>query len=259
MTLEIANVTKDRPDLYPLLDKAYHDIYVPAFPDDDERDSLEKIKDIIEGRLPKVGIAVNLLGENLDDPDPAKRVIKGIGIAYYYEPQNVGLLAYNAIAPEHRERGLGKILVQSRIQSLKKLAKKAGKELGGVFIEVNDPKKVSPETDSMDPAKRVKIFQEWGAVPVPIDYVQPPVALEGCYCESLMLMNYPLDGKYAGKKEVEGFLRGIFREFRSDRKPDQDYFFKKMKKELDGVQIGPHAENNDPGYTKGAPDFKFLP
>lgn len=257
MVLEVANVTKDRPDLFPLLEEAYNTIYMPAFPNPDSRESLEKFQKAIHGGIPKVGIAVNILGENLNDPE--KRVLKGISVAYYYEPQNVGMLAYNAIAPQHREKGLGKIMVQSRIDSLKKLAQAQGKSLAGVFIDVNDPAKVSVEEDSIDPAKRIAIFGNWGARMVPIDYVQPPLEKDGYYCDTMRLMNYPIDGLYADKATVEAFLRGLYRECRSDVHPDDDHYFKQMIKQLQTADLGhPPKVDEKPGYAVGAPAFKYV-
>jgi hypothetical protein len=258
MVLEIANITKDRKDLYELLDQAYAAIYTPAFPNPDSRESLEKFKKAIEGGIPKVQIAVNILGENL--LDPATRVIKGISIAYYYEPQNVGMLAYNAIDPNHREAGLGKLMVESRIDSLKKLAHaNGGQQLAGVFIDVNDPAKVAPEDDSMDPSKRIAIFGKWGAHIIPIDYVQPPLSLDGYYCDTMRLMNYPIDGVYADKKVIESFLRALYREYRSDLKPDDDYYFQQMKSQLKTADLGVLIDNDTvPGYKMNVPKYNYV-
>jgi len=268
MVLQIANITKETPQFFHLLDEAYRDIYEPAFPIVSERESLEKFKRAINGEIDKVQIVVNILGENLEDPD--HYVIKGISIGYYYEQQNVGLLAYNAISPHHREKGLGKLMVDSRIDSMKEMAKARGKELAGVFIEVNDPFKVSPAMDSMDPSKRVTIFKEWGARQVPIDYVQPPLDGADYYCEDMILMNYPVGGKYADKKVVEDFLRAIYRDARAEKiyreggetsrvqRADDDFFFKRMKKQLDATAIDEKCDFKVPGYKIGVPQFTFF-
>lgn len=258
MVLQIATISQDKPEFLELLEKAYHDIYVPAFPIDSERESLEKFIQAVNGELPGIGIVINILGENLDSPDPEKRVLKGISVAYYYEHQNVGLLAYNAIDPRHRDKGMGKLMVDSRIESLKAMAAAQGKKLEGVFIEVNDPTKVVPEDDSMDPRKRISIFEDWGARRIPIDYVQPPLSPEGDYNDTMLLMNYPLDGVYADKKVVEQYLRGIYREFRSEKQPDEDYFFKKMQKQLGDGRMPAREQNNTPGYKTGVPIFRFI-
>ena len=256
MVLQIATISKDRPELFELLERAYNDIYLPAFPIESERESLEKFMQAVNGELPGIGIVINILGENLLDAD--KRVVKGISVAYLYEAHDTGLLAYNAIAPEHRERGMGKLMVDSRIKSLKQMAAEKGRQLKSVFIECNDPTKVAPEDDSMDPSKRIALFESWGARQVPIDYVQPPLSAEGDYNDTMVLLNYPLEGRYAGKQEVEQYLRGIYREFRSDKSPDDDYFFKKMKQQLKAGAVPEHEKNLKPGYKVGVPVFRFV-
>lgn len=240
-----------------MLEKALTDIYMPAFPDEHERESIEKIFSALHGDIPGVSVVINVLGTDLEDPE--KRVLKGVSIAYYYEAQSVGLLAYNAVHPDHREKGIGKLMVQSRIESLKQLAADKGRTLEAVFLEVNDPTKVAAENDSMDPQKRVNLFKSWGAEPVPVDYVQPPLEKDGYYVENMMLMNYPLDGKFAGPKEVEKFLRAIYREGRGNTKVEEDYFFLRMKKQLKDWQPAPSSEKDDkpPGYALGVPKFKF--
>jgi hypothetical protein len=266
--LQIANITKDRPELLHLLDEAYNDIYLPAFPDAKERESLEKIRAAVDGKFDKIQIVVNILGENLEDKE--NYVIKGLSIAYYYENQNVGLLAYNCIHPDHQEGGLGKLMVVSRIEALQECAKKNGKELAGVFIECNDPFKVSEDMDSMDPKKRVEVFKKWGARQVPIDYVQPPTSPDGYYCDTMILLNYPVDGKYADKETCEAFLRGIYRDFRTEQiqlgdekisrtvHADDDHYFREMKKQLDAAVFANDNKAEEPGYKKGVPRFNFF-
>lgn len=258
MVLQIATVSRDTPQHFDMLEKAYRDIYLPAFPIESERESLEKFYKAMNGEMPGIGIAINILGENLDDPDPEKRVLKGISIAYYYERHNVGLLAYNAIDPKHRDKGMGKLMVDSRIESLKAMAAAKGKTLDGVFIEVNDPTKVAAEHDSMDPSKRVAIFEDWGARKIPVDYVQPPLSEHGDYNDTMLLMNYPLEGKYASKETVEKYLRAVYREFRSDMPPDDDYFFRQMQKQLHATEMPETKARGVPGYKVGVPLFRFV-
>lgn len=265
MVLQIANVTKDRPELFHLLEEAYEDIYVPAFPDKKERDTLETFQKAISGNYPNIDIVVNILGENLEDPE--NYVIKGIGIAYYYKDQNVGLLAYNAIDPAHREAGLGKLMVESRIEGLKEVAQKYGETLGGAFIECNDPTKVAKEDDVIDPAKRIRIFTKWGARQVPIDYIEPPLHKDEVYSDTEVLLNYPVDGKYADKEAIEDYLRARYRDGKPVIDPDgstrvikaeDDYFFRQMKKQLDEARIDETPPPAVPGYKVGVPKFNFF-
>lgn len=259
MTLELVNVTADRSDLFQLLKEAYDRIYVPAFPDPNEREDFDKFISAIKGGIAGVGITVNIVGENLEDP--ARRVLKGMSVAYYYEAQNVGLLAYNAISPEHQGGGIGKVLVQSRINSLKDMAAAKGKKLDGAFIEVNDPRQVKPEDDSMDPLKRISLFTKWGARLVPIDYAQPPLSDDGAHCEQLLLMSYPVDGKYASRNAIEKFLRGIYKEGRVNHRPETDPVFVRMVHELKNLPdsaLPDPKETVVPGYAVGTPPVRVV-
>jgi hypothetical protein len=110
----------------------------------------------------------------------------------------------------------------------------------------------------MDPAKRIALFEDWGARQVPVDYIQPPLSEDGCYSDNMVLLNYPVEGKYAGRKEVEAFLRGIYREFRSDKAPEEDYFFRQMKRQLRDNGHEAAADCHLPGYMRGTPKFMFL-
>jgi len=80
MGLQLANVTRDRKDLFNALAKAYTEIYTPAFPDDNERESLEKMHRVLNGEMPGVDISMNAAGEKLTSADP---IVKGIGVVYY--------------------------------------------------------------------------------------------------------------------------------------------------------------------------------
>jgi hypothetical protein len=57
--------------------------------------------------------------------------------------------------------------------ALERVAKDRGSELVAVFMEVNDPRRVSASEDSMDPWARMKFFQGWGAKVLDVPYVQP--------------------------------------------------------------------------------------
>jgi hypothetical protein len=191
-----------------LMRRAYHDIYVPAFPIEDERDSLEKIESRLQNPVNGVKRVILLAGKHLDDP--AKAQVYGISIAYYYSTHQAGLLAYNAIAPEYQQMGLGRLMVQGRIKGLEALAAESGQTLKSVIIEVNDPAKVKPEDDSMDPAKRVALFEKWGARKIPVPYAQPALAQGQEKCHTVMLMAYPLEGKYPQAEGVKAFVEGIY-------------------------------------------------
>lgn len=250
MGLQLARVTRDRKDLFNALAQAYAEIFTPAFPEDDERESLEKIHHLLEGKTPGIEIIVNLAGENLNsDKD---RVLKGIAIAYYYREASVGLLGYNAVSPQFLGEGIGKKLVSNRIHELKETAAKQGSSLRAVFIDCNNPEKVPASTDSMDPALRIKLFTSWGARALPFDYVQPPLEKDLNYCDKMILFSYPLDGQYATAQDVSAYINAIYKEALPDEEPGRNLHVRKMR-----AQLARWAVPND-NIQKQSPALKRI-
>ncbi len=194
-----------------LLAKAYKEVYEAAFPIDEERESLESWLGSLTGKNKASKIVIVIAGDNLDSQTPT---LKAISVAYYYNSTDAGLLAYNAVVPQFQGHGLGRTMVDARKAALLDFAKAHGKPLGGVFIECNDPAKITREQDVMDPAVRIKMFEKWGAVALPIDYVQPPLEDGGNKCDTMKLLAYPHPetGKYPTKEEIKGYLTGIYTE-----------------------------------------------
>ena len=205
-TIEAGN-----PKSLALLAKAYKDVYEAAFPIDEERESLESWIKSLKGGNPAANIIIVVAGDELDSEKP---VLKAISVAYYYNKQDAGLLAYNAVSPDFQGQGLGRIMVEARKTALLDLAKAYGNKLGGVFIECNDPAKITPAEDVMDPATRIKMFEKWGAKVLPIHYVQPPLEHGGEKCDALKLLAYPhpKTGKYPTPEAIKGFITGIYTE-----------------------------------------------
>lgn len=189
--------------------RAYKDIYEPAFPIPEERETIETLLKSLAGKSRHAHIVIALLGENMDTPDP---ILKGVVIGYYYYRVDAGLLAYTATSPEHRNQGLGRAQVDVLGPILLNMAKKHGGELKGYFLECNDPEKVKAEGDSLDPATRIKIFQKWGAKIMPIDYIQPPLAKDTGKCDNLKLLAYPHPetGQHPTLDGIQAFITGIY-------------------------------------------------
>ncbi|MCE9508358.1 MAG: hypothetical protein K8R48_08640 [Alphaproteobacteria bacterium] len=193
-----------------LLAEAYKDVYEPAFPLPEERETLENwVNKITKGKQENSTIVLALVVENINAENPT---VKGISVGYYYNKVAVGLMAYVAIAPEYRNEGLGRVMVEARKHAFLDLAKSKGSQLKGVFLECNDPEKVKPEDDSFDPATRIKIFQKWGAKVMPIDYVQPPLEIGADKCTKFKLLAYPHPetGQYPAPDDIKAYIEGIY-------------------------------------------------
>ena len=235
----VHTIEADNPRSIALLEKAYKEVYESAFPINEERESLETWLNNLKGKNPAANIVIVVAGDDLDTQDPT---LKAISVAYYYNEHDAGLLAYNAVSPKFQGHGLGRTMVDARKEALLDFAKTKGKALGGVFIECNDPAKVSAEEDVMDPTVRINIFEKWGAVVLPIDYVQPPLETGGERCSTLKLLAYPhpQTGHYPTKDEIKAYLTGIYTELAkySGHPPEKDPDYNKSVQQLEALDLG---------------------
>lgn len=250
MGLQFANVTKDRKDLFNALAQAYSEIYIPAFPDVNERESLEQIHGLMNGAVPGVQAIVNIAGNNLTSNGP-DRVVKGIAVAYHFHPEHVGLLAYNAVCPKAKGEGIGKILVHSRIESLKQLSANQNASLRGVFVECHDPAVIDAKNDVMDPSARIRLFTSWGAREVPFNYVQPPLDAHLDYCDTMNLYNYPVDGQYASPQAALDFVKAQFNKALPNFDHTQIAHYRNMMQEL--AEWSAKAANDNTPQKETAP------
>lgn len=232
-------VEADNPKSLALLQKAYDEVYVPAFPIDEEREDISVWLNNLKGYKPGVQIVIAIAGENLDKP---AATLKAISVAYYYADQDAGLLAYNAVSPNAQGQGLGRTMVDARKMALVDFARAKNKPLGAVVIECNDPAKVKPEDDVMDPAVRIRMFEKWGARVVPIDYVQPPLEPGGDKCDTLKLLAYPhpVTGQYPTPAELKAYITGIYKELEanSPMPVEQNPDYIRTVKQLDAMPQG---------------------
>lgn len=243
-----------------LLARAWHEIYLPAFPIDSERESLEKMNRLLGASDIPVRMVVVVAGQHLQDPQTA--ALHAMSVAYYYPKSAVGLLAYNAVDPARRAQGCGRKMVDARIKALQGLAAADGRELTAVLIEVNDPAKVRPEEDVMDPARRMALFEKWGACVLDIPYVQPPLEVDAVCCDNLKLMAYPVAGVLPAPSVLKNFIEEVYSLVPPERR-DKGYErgFSAMQAALDGkaaalppeikakVEIG-GAVGDEPGRDK---------
>lgn len=229
-------VEGDNPKSLALLARAYKDVYEAAFPMPEERESLETWLDNLKGGNASAKITISILGDNLDSATPT---LKAMTVGYYYDTQNVGLLAYIVTAPTFQGKGLGRAMNEANNYALLQFAKNKSAQLGGIFFEVNDPAKIKPEDDVMDPSKRIAMYKKWGATMIPIDYVQPPLAVGAPACTTLKLMAYrhPETGQYPSKDAVKGYITGIYTELEaySGHKVSENPDYIRTMKQIDAM------------------------
>jgi hypothetical protein len=254
MSLQFINLTKQKPEFLPDFRRAYDEIFIPRFPDWHTPEYYQRMLERMDHEQEQ--IAINLL---VHQDESGYRQPLALGTAFYYPEFEAGILAFNATLPGTQIKGLGKAMVDGRIQSLQEMAQSIGKKLRPPFLDINDPRKIRPEDDVMDPSVRKSIFESWGARTVPVDYVQPPVTPEGYYNDTSLLMNYPINGYYATPDDVEAFLRAIYT-VHGGGNPDTNFHAQGMFRQLDEwrktYQLP--VATAVPGYKIGMPKFEIL-
>jgi len=222
---------------FELMTRAYNDLFVKLFPLDQGGEPVEKWMNRISFKEADSRYIVNIVGEGLEKPSTAK--LRGISVGIYYRDADVGLLAYNVVDENSRNMGIGKIMVEQRKAAMLAEAEAAGKKLRGVFLECNNPARISAAEDSIDPNKRIAMYQKWGARVVDIDYVCPDEAPGGGKVGTLILLAFPhpKTGKYPGKRDVEAYLRAFYQKH-GIAKPDEDVDFQGMMEQLHNGRKG---------------------
>lgn len=229
-------VEGDNPRSLALLAKAYKDVYEPGFPMPEEREPLSKWVEVLKRKLSPTGLTIAILGDDLDGKNP---VPKAMAIGYYYKAHDVGLLAYLVTAPAWQGRGLGRALNEANNHALLTFAQNNNKPLQGIFLECNDPAKIKPEDDVMDPQKRIDMYKKWGAIVLPIDYVQPPLEPGGAKCDTLKLLTYPhpVTGEYPKPEAIKGYVTGLYTELAkySGVKPQDSPDYQRIMLQIDAM------------------------
>ncbi len=190
---EVIQIDFSVPSHRKLLQRAYKEVYMPAFPIEEERTPLGLWMKRLEDNGPDVQFryAIFVAGDNLQSADTC--TLKGLSVGIYYREAQAGLMDYNAVAPSARGQGLGKVMVELRRKAFYDMAEEAGHELRGIYLEINDPEQVNAHEDSYSPEAREKLFKKWGALHIPINYIQPAITPGQIPFERIKLMCYPLD------------------------------------------------------------------
>jgi GNAT superfamily N-acetyltransferase len=252
-----------------LLRAFYEHLYVPAFPDADERESLANIQRYLDLK------ATGWYGANnyhvrvlLDGGEPA-----GGTIADYLAGPRTGVIEFLVVAPGRRERGLGRRLLDDVETALAADARVAGGPgLRAVAAEMNDPFRCSLELDSMDPFQRLLIWSQWGYSKLDFPYVQPALSARQRPVVSMLLAWKPVSETGAAvaadtvKRVVHEYLRWAMR----IEQPQHSAEFAGMARYLDAraqVSLVPldHYVGHDSGrplaireITAGDPDLPAV-
>lgn len=174
----------DTPEDHQRLARFFHELFVPGFPDPDERESLETLQQNLINRSNGFYGANNyriVLG--LDGEVPVAACI-----ADYLAESNCGAIEYILVSEDRRGEGLGRRIHDYTVGVLLGDANTAGKSgLDAIMVEINDPYQVSAESDNVDPFDRVMMWHKWGYQRLRFPYEQPALSVEQAAVTCLLL------------------------------------------------------------------------
>jgi len=198
-TVEFFELTK-LPMWERLLESMYRDLYLPSFPNVDERESpsdwIPRLE--VNRPLPPQPLTyIFVTGRDLTIPDESRRSVYGLLIAELYQQSMSALLTYLVVAESYRRHRLARGLVDRARGQLKAKATDFGRPLRAIFAEVHDPEvddsPVAEKDWQLDPHTRLDIMAKLGGRRVPIAYVQPALGRDRSRVRSLLLFTFPLN------------------------------------------------------------------
>lgn len=149
-----------------------------------------------------------IAGTNLNDPENA--TIVGINQGWYFKESATAVDFYLAVSENHQKQGIGDLLLKALNNRFDRIAQTHGTELKGLFIELNDPEKVSAEEDSMDPYARAAMYAKRDWLQVPVNYWQPATESVDETDYMHLISGKMSNGKHADLNAVKGFLKDYY-------------------------------------------------
>jgi hypothetical protein len=232
-----------------LLRRFYAECMIPAFPDEDERESLENIEKYLrlkqEGKYGANNYHVIVACDG-DKP------IAGSIFDYLVEP-NAGVIEFLLVSPGQRQGGLASRLLGQTESALAADAQRAGRELDWIAAELDDPFRVSLAESGFDPFTRGSIWHRWGYRMLDFRYVQPALSPEKSPATTLLLAAKTLSPEFAASiptARVLSFLREYMVWAMRIEKPATDPVYREMAERLNSA--GPSVALVDLGEYVGA-------
>ena len=189
-----------------LLGEFEEQIYLPAFPDEGEREPFESIMARIRSGAEAYPQTFAVLAWH-------QGALAGGEIFDWYPDCGAAELIYIALLPGCRGARLGDELLREGVRQLSRSLAERGETMRRLFFETENPF-LSETDDGMDKVSRVRFFARNSACRVPIRYYQPPLAPGAPWAENLYLCTLPEfseGGAELPADELKEFLRCFFR------------------------------------------------
>jgi GNAT superfamily N-acetyltransferase len=162
-----------------LLARFHDELYVPEFPEPDERESLDNMLAYLRAGDHANAYLVTLL---LD----GDRIVGGC-VADYFARSSCGAIEFLVVDPAARGSGVGGRLAAHIERRMHGAAQERGKTLALVLAEINDPFKRSPTPDNVDPFVRLRFWARLGFRRLAFPYRQPALSDRQAPVENLLL------------------------------------------------------------------------
>lgn len=221
-----------------LLEQGYEAIFKKQFPKEEDQITLQIMKERVLGNPhPDIDYVFCATGRNLNKP--GKAIVEGLSIALYYKLSNTGLFAYGAVRRGLEGYGMGRVMFEERQKALHLTAERYGRMLDGLYVEFDDPSRT--KKSSMDPRKRIQVYEKMGAQLVPIvGYVEPPMDGFTDRTEGLVLYSFPVEGRHPSNFQTIRHLRAMFMAV-GRKLPEHDPDFQSMEAQLLTHEFGEAA------------------
>lgn len=165
----------------------FDELYLPAFPNENEREPVENIVGRICGRkLPLTEMPLVTDGG---------RVAAGCVTDHFPDAAAIHVI-YLVVRSEYRRMGLARLLLDDWFRR--------HPEETDMYLEADDPAKTAPADTSFDPATRLGIYARLGFGILSLQYVQPPLE-EGLDYERNLLLLYRSTDRAGMKERMKGF------------------------------------------------------
>ena len=164
-----------------------NEIYIPAFPFENEREDFNIIKNRIKKpSFPETKIYL-LIQEGK---------VKGGAISDYFKDSAVIHHIYLAVKPEYQRQGIGNQL----INKVQEDAIEDGYKW--MVLEADNPELTDETETSMNPIDRLNMYFKWGFTLTPYQHVQPPLDEDKEYDYHLLLLYKNLTEEKFNEKYV---------------------------------------------------------
>jgi GNAT superfamily N-acetyltransferase len=230
MSAEVRRVRAASSEDMHLLRRFYDELYVPEFPDPDEREDLGTIERYLvleaQGWYGPNNYHVLLWTD-------AGQVVAG-SISDYLAVPDAGVVEFLVVSPAVRSHGLGGRVLAETERRLRADAQRAGGSLRCVYAEVDDPLRSAP--GAFDARTRLRIWHRWGYRALDLPYVQPALSADQSPVDGLLLLARTMSPELADglpSQHVADVLAEYMRWAMRIAEPSANAEYRRMRQFLD--------------------------